>query len=118
MIFDLTEIAYTDAKKRELKQQKLKSYLEFGSYLSDLAKRVPSTKLRGKIRKKECPESQLLDASVMTNSKWLYEALNDPLHEASNILAIFGVESIFDLGIENPTVIRRMYREATEQVAS
>lgn len=118
MQFDLSKIAHTNARKKDVKQQKLRSYLELGRYLSILAKRVPSTKHRGQVRKDECPESELLDAAVVTNSKWLYEALNDPDHEAADILAVLRVESIFDLGIENPTTIRRLYREAKKHLAA
>ncbi|SEU04855.1 hypothetical protein [Paracoccus homiensis] len=108
----LNEMHKSKEDQARAKRRKLKCYIEFGGKLSRLADEIPSTKLRGPVIAKLFPDSKCLDPALRSNCKWLYEALNKPGHEAADILTVLNVESIFDLGSENPTVIRRRFLAA------
>lgn len=108
----LNEMHKSKEDQAKAKRRKLKCYIKFGGKLSKLAAKFPSTKTRGAVIAERFPDSQLLDPALRSNCKWLYEALNKPGHEAADILTVLNVESIFDLGSENPTVIRRRYLAA------
>ncbi|MEM0353796.1 MAG: hypothetical protein QXM15_04745, partial [Archaeoglobaceae archaeon] len=98
----------------------LSDYLAFGRFQSEVAPLFKSTKVYGQFLAANLPATQALDPALRSNCKWLYEALNKPDHEASDILIVLakaeGMETIpNDLSgfrSKNPTVIRRLYKEA------
>lgn len=98
----------------------LDSYLALGSFNSAASKVFKSTKDLGKYIAKHVPASQDLDAALRSNCKWLWEALNDPEHDAyGSLLVKLGlakegdnrdpVELLKSYKSANPTVIRREY---------
>lgn len=102
----------------ELKRAKLEACLELGKLQSKMKNEYPSTKLRGKAVSEFVPNSQHLDATTRCHCTWLFEALNDPDHPASDILEILKVASIFDFGSESPTHIKRGYERLKARLAS
>jgi len=107
----LSSLANAKAAKETYKREKLKVYLELGRCQSEEARRVPSTKLRGQKIARMYPDSQSLDDALRSNCTWLFEALHVPGHKANDLLDTLGVKSVFDLGYECPTSIRRRYAE-------
>ena len=102
----------------ELKRAKLEACLQLGKLQSKIKTEYPSTKLRGKAVSELVPNSQRLDATTRCHCTWLFEALNDPDHPASDILEILRIDSIFDLGSESPTHIKREYERLLAGPAS
>ena len=88
----------------------LSAYLDLGAFNAQASKAFKSTKIMGQYIAKHVPASQTLDPALRSNCKWLWEALNDPEHEAfDNLLNALGVNRIEDFKSGNPTVIRREY---------
>jgi hypothetical protein len=92
----------------------LGQYLSLGMFQSSVVGMFASTKIYGQYVAAKVPASVSLDAALRSNCKWLYEALNKADHEASDLLAILGVNRIEDFKSANPTVIRREYKALAE----
>jgi hypothetical protein len=92
----------------------LGQYLSLGMFQSSVVGMFASTKVYGQYVAAKVPASGSLDAALRSNCKWLYEALNKADHEASDLLAILGVNRIEDFKSANPTVIRREYKSLAE----
>lgn len=89
----------------------LQSYLVLGEFQSKAAPMFSAPRVYGEFLAKELPASQKLDPALRTNCKWLWEALNLPGHDASDILSVLGgINDISSFRSQNPTVIRREYR--------
>lgn len=108
---ELAAIKTMRAQTRQQKEQLLNTYLSLGKVQSQIAKEASSTKIRGQMLATQFPLSQDLNVALRSNCMWLYEALNDPAHEAADILSVLGVSSIHELRSGNPTVIRRIYNK-------
>lgn len=94
----------------------LGAYLALGRFNSEAAKAFKSTKLFGQYVAKTVPASAHLDAAVRSNCKWLYEALNDPQHDAyGKLLPALGVNDIASYKSGNPSVIRRDFQHITKE---
>lgn len=111
----LNDIAATKETAAELKKTKLNLYIDFGMKQAELSKKTSSTKELGKELKKRFPACEKMDAALRSNCGWLAEALHNPQHEAHDLLEVLGIKSIHELGYENPTTIRRLYRKAKEK---
>lgn len=94
---------------RRSKSPRVESYLEVGRFLSDLAQRHPSTKVRGAIIRERYPDIHRIPADLRSNCKWLYEKLRD---NPSELLQVLRLDDIDDFFTSHPTVIRRAYRRA------
>jgi len=105
-------IAAQKQRSVRLKNKILEARLAFGRRASALGVEIASAKLLGKELARRYPASQQMDPALRSNCRWLAEALDDENHEASDILEVLGVMSIFEVGSENPTVIRRKYSKA------
>lgn len=92
-------------------------YIALGGFQSQASGMFKSTKLYGQYLKQELPASQLLDAALRSNCKWLFEAISNKEHEASDILSVLGVNRLEDFKSGNPTVIKREYKERQKQQA-
>lgn len=94
----------------------LGSYLALGRFNSEASRAFKSTKLFGQYVAKMIPSSAHLDASIRSNCKWLYEALNDPAHDAyGKLLGVLGVNDIASYKSGNPTVIRRDFTKIVKE---
>lgn len=102
------------ASRREM----LTSLLTLGQYQSEQKHLHPSTKVRGQKVAKAIPSSRALDPSTRSDSTWLYEALNDSRHEASDIRTVLEVDCIFELGYAHPSAIRKLYNRRKKDVVS
>lgn len=116
-----TAISAILSNKEILKDNKassLSALLLFGEQVSLLKQTVPSKKMRGVQIKKRFPPSYNMDEALRSNSVWLYDALNNPRREANNIFQVLDLQQIEDIYTKkgNPTVIRRMYRDAKANV--
>jgi len=88
----------------------LDAYLDLGAFNAKAAKAFKSTKLMGQYIAEKVPASQSLDPALRSNCKWLWEALNDPAHDAyGDLLRRLGVNDLKSFKSANPTVIRREY---------
>jgi len=92
-------------------------YLHLGEFQSKASAFFISPKVYGQFLKDALPASQLLDAPLRSNCKWLWEALNKPEHEASDILTVLWLNRIEDYKSANPTVIRRDWKAASAAAA-
>lgn len=93
----------------------LESYLALGGFASKVSPMFASPKLYGQYLAKTIPASAKLDAALRSNCKWLWEALNLPDHEASDILSVLGgINDISSFKSQNPTVIKREYAKAVK----
>lgn len=90
----------------------LGDYLTLGKFLSSIGAMFKSTKIAGEYRKKNLPESENLDPALRSNCKWVWEALNLSDHEGSDLLSVLGVNRLEDYKSQNPTVIKRAWRDA------
>lgn len=96
----------------------LSAYLHFGKFQSGIRGLFKSAKVYGQFLAAEVPATQALDPALRSNCKWLYEALHDPEHEASDLLSILGLDTtkndpesaIAEYKSQNPTVIKRDYK--------
>lgn len=98
----------------------LDSYLTLGAFNSAAAKAFKSTKIMGQYIAEKVPASATLDVALRSNCKWLWEALNDPEHEAYGRLlpALGGINDISSYKSGNPTVIRRDYSATLKEDAA
>lgn len=92
----------------------LAAYLTFGEAQHKLSAMFASTKVYGQALAKAIPATAALDPALRSNCKWLWEALNVPSHEASDILSALKVNRLEDFKSQNPTVIRREYKAAKD----
>lgn len=91
----------------------LDSYLALGKYAASISPMFNGPKQYGMYLAKKVPESAKLDAALRSNCKWLWQALNDPEHEGSDILVVLGgINDIASFKSANPTVIKREYQKA------
>lgn len=104
------------AKVDDKDQDLLSAYLEIGGFLFEVSASFKSPKLFGQFVAKELPESAKLDPALRSNCKWLFEALNNPEADHSDLLSVLNVNRIEDFKSGNPTVIRREYK-ATKDAA-
>ena len=97
--------------KRKRHEEKLEDYLNLGRFISEARKEILSDKLLGQYVKAALPESKALQPSLRSNSKWLYEALNDKGSKGTDILEVSGVATMADYFTANPSTIRRKYND-------
>ena len=91
----------------------LGSFLALGEYQNKIAPLFASSKIYGQFLAEQVPNSQRLDAAVRSNCKWLWSALNDPTHDAADLLHILQVNRIEDYqASQQPSVIRKHYKAA------
>lgn len=108
----LESIAAEKERSANGKQKILEARLAFGRHASALGAKISSAKLLGQELAKRFPASQHMDPALRSNCRWLAEALEAENHEANDVLEVLRVNSIFEVGSENPTVIRRKYNKA------
>lgn len=108
----LESVAAEKERSADAKQKILEARLAFGRRASALGAEIASAKLLGQEFARRYPASQGMDAALRSNCRWLAEALELEGHEARDLLVALGVNSVFELRSENPTVIRRKYNKA------
>lgn len=89
----------------------LTARLKIGRYQHHLKQQMPSDKLYGIQLAQDIPATKKMDPALLSNQKWLYEALYVPGHKANDILEVLGITGIEGFKSDNPTVIRRQYRK-------
>lgn len=89
----------------------LTARLKIGQYQHRLRKHLPSNKLYGIQLALDIPATAKMDPALLSNQKWLYEALHIPGHKGNDILEVLGITGIEGFKSDNPTVIRRQYRK-------
>lgn len=108
----LESVAAEKKRSVQLKQNILEARLAFGRRAAALGAQISSAKLLGQELARRYPASQHMDPALRSNCRWLVEALEEEGHEASDLLVVLGVTTVFDLRSDNPTVIRRKYNKA------
>lgn len=93
------------------RQSVLKARLIMGHYQHRLRQRFRSDKRYGIQLGLDVPATTKMDRALVSNQKWLYEALNVPGHEGNDILEILDITGTEGFTSDNPTVIRRKYRK-------
>lgn len=109
---NLEKIVSLKQEKNEARRMILDARLNFGREISQLRKDIPSTKQRGQEIAIRFPASKKMDVALRSDCRWLFEALHIKNGNDSDILDVLSIASIYEVGSDNPTVIRRKYRQA------
>lgn len=87
-------------------------YDTIGRLMSALRSKHPSDKIYGQEVARLIPKTKKWDSTRRSKCLWLYQALNVPGSEGSDLFEVLNIDSLQELNSANPTVIARYYHEA------